>query len=122
MSSVTMHWAVHAIGRNDRRHTYLALGVTLLFGVAFLNSMGFLFAQLGVGVADSAYGVVTYALLGTMTALAVAAMLFVTLMGFRALGGQFSARDHEGLAAAALAWHAMVVGFFFVNAIVIWVK
>ena len=122
MSMVTMQWAVHAVSRNDRRHVYLALGTTLLFGVAFLNSMGFLFAQLGVGVADSAYAVLTYALLGTMTAFAIAAIVFVLLMGFRALGGQFSPRDHEGLVAAALAWHSMVVAFFFVNAIVIWVK
>ena len=32
MSVVTMQWAVYSITRDDRGHTYLALGVTLLLG------------------------------------------------------------------------------------------
>jgi cytochrome c oxidase subunit 3 len=122
MSSITIQWAVQAVNRDDRRHTYLALAITIVFGIAFLNSMAFLFANLGVGVGDSAYGVVTYSLLGTMTAIAIAVVVFAALMWFRALGGQFTPRHHEGIVAAAIAWHFMVVAFFFVNAIVIWFK
>ena len=34
MSAVTMQWAVYAIARDDRYHTYMALGVTLLIAAA----------------------------------------------------------------------------------------
>jgi heme/copper-type cytochrome/quinol oxidase subunit 3 len=36
-------------------------------------------------------------------------MIFVGLMAFRALGGQQTSRQHDGISAAALFWHAMVV-------------
>jgi hypothetical protein len=32
MSVVTMAWAVQAIGNDDRKNAYIALGITLLFG------------------------------------------------------------------------------------------
>jgi cytochrome c oxidase subunit III len=38
----------------------------------------------------------------------VSAMVFVILMGFRALAGSFTSRQHDGIAAAALYWHVMV--------------
>jgi cytochrome c oxidase subunit 3 len=41
----------------------------------------------------------------------VLAMLFVALMALRALGGQFTARQHDGITAAAVYWHAMVAVF-----------
>jgi hypothetical protein len=33
-------------------------------------------------------------------------------MSFRALGGQYTSRQHDGISAAALAWHAQVAIFF----------
>ena len=41
----------------------------------------------------------------------VVAMGFLALMSFRALAGQYSAKDHEGLTAAAMFWHAAVVAY-----------
>jgi heme/copper-type cytochrome/quinol oxidase subunit 3 len=41
----------------------------------------------------------------------ILAMLFVALMGLRALGGQFTARQHDGITAAAVYWYAMVAVF-----------
>ena len=38
-------------------------------------------------------------------------MIFTSLMAFRALGGQFSSRQSDGLSAAALFWHAQVLVF-----------
>ena len=35
-------------------------------------------------------------------------MIFVGLMAFRALAGQFSSRHADGIASAALFWHATV--------------
>src|SRR4051812_9061369 len=37
LSSITMQWVVDAVGHNDRPHSFLALGITVLFGAAYLN-------------------------------------------------------------------------------------
>jgi heme/copper-type cytochrome/quinol oxidase subunit 3 len=122
MAMVTMQWAVHAMGRNDRQNSYVALGLTFVLGIAYINALVFYISQLGVGVADTTYGVLTYGILGSHLALTIAALVYVALMSFRALGGQFSARDREGLAAAAMFWHFTVLVFLFVLATVVWTK
>ena len=107
MSVVTMQWAVYSINRDDRGHTYLALGVTLLLGAAFLNQSTFLYSQVEMELAQPE-GPLFYAVTGTHFAMVIAAMVFIVLMGFRALGGQFSSRQPDGIAAAAVFWDAMV--------------
>ena len=44
----------------------------------------------------------------------IVAMIFVALMGFRALVGQFTSRQHDGITAAAMFWHASVVVYLFI--------
>src|SRR6476660_5109550 len=41
LSVVTMRWAVYAVTENDRQHAYLALALTILFGVCFINMTSF---------------------------------------------------------------------------------
>src|SRR5690349_10813437 len=38
MAGVTMAWAVYALRNDDRPHAYVAVAVTLVLGIAFLNS------------------------------------------------------------------------------------
>jgi heme/copper-type cytochrome/quinol oxidase subunit 3 len=110
MSAVTMQWAVWSIDRDDRGHTYMALGVTLLFGAAYLNQASFLFGQIEMTMGQLE-GPLFYATTGTHVAMVIGAMIFVVLMGFRALGGQFSSRQPDGIGAAAVFWHATVASF-----------
>lgn len=105
MSVVTMQWAVYAITRDDRAHAYLALGLTLLLGAAFVNQSTFLFKQSAV-LLDSKEGPLFYAVTGGSLAMVVAGMIFIALMAFRALGGQFSSRQPDGISAAAVFWYA----------------
>ena len=58
--------------------------------------------------------VLVYTITGAHLVMLVAAMIFVVLMAFRALGGQFTSRQHDGMSAAALFWHAKVVVFVFI--------
>src|SRR5687768_8662412 len=37
MSVVTIHWAVYAIGNDDRQNAYVALGLTAFLGLAYAN-------------------------------------------------------------------------------------
>lgn len=108
MSSVMIQWAVHSIARDDRGHAYLALGITSLMGLAFLNQTWFLYTQTGIRLAADKEGAVFYALTGTHLAMVACAVIFVALMSIRALGGSFSSRYPDGLSAAALFWHVTV--------------
>ena len=107
VSSVMMQWAVYAIARNYRSHAYLALGVTVLTGLAFVNQSLFLFKQMGLKM-SAQEGPYFYALAGGHVALVCIGIVFIFLMTFRALGGQFSSRYPDGLSAAAIYWHTMV--------------
>jgi cytochrome c oxidase subunit 3 len=109
MSAVTVTWAVWALRRNDRPHAYLALGLTLLLGVAFVNSTVYLYQQLALPLTASATGAMLYVVTGAHLVMVAVGMVFVAVMGFQSLGGQLTGRDAEGMSAAALYWHVTVV-------------
>jgi cytochrome c oxidase subunit 3 len=107
ISMVTMQWAVESIKNDDRTNTYLALGTTLLLASAYIVEMGYLYELINADV-STVPGVLIYAISGAHIAMAISAMVFVILMGFRALAGEFTSRQHDGIAAAAIYWHSMV--------------
>lgn len=107
MSVVTMQWAVWSICRDDRYHTYLALGVTLLLGIAFVNQSTFLLKEAGISITQPE-GPLFYAVTLGHLAMVVAGLIFILLMAFRALGGQYSSRQPDGIGAAAVFWYAGV--------------
>lgn len=104
MSAVTAAWAVYALRNDDRAHAYVALAVTLLFGVAFITDTAYLWQQMNLGIRDSLAAVLIYAITGGHVAMTVGGMLFLAVMGFRALGGQLTGRQAEGMYAAVLFW------------------
>jgi len=108
MSVFTMQWAVAAIAKNDRVNAYLALGLTLMLGVATIIMTTYLWTLMKLDIASGLQGVLIYTITGAHIVMLVVAMLFVALMALRALGGQFTARQHDGITAAALYWYAMV--------------
>jgi heme/copper-type cytochrome/quinol oxidase subunit 3 len=105
LGCVTMQWAVDAIGHDDRRHTWMAFGATLVVGAFHLVGTGFLYSQVGMAV-SSTQGALFYAVTGAHLAMVGVAMVFAALMAFRTLGGRYSAKDREGVVAAALFWYA----------------
>ena len=105
---ITMQWAVDAIGHNDRRHTWLAFGATLVVGAFHIVGMAYLYSQIGMAVATT-QGALFYAVTGAHVVMVGAAMLFAAVMAFRTLGGRYSAKDREGVVAACLFWYATTV-------------
>ena len=105
---MSVAWAVWALRRDDRPHAYLALGLTLLLGVAFINSTVYLYQQLGLPLTASATGGLLYIVTGTHLVMVVVGLVFVAVMGFQSLGGQLTGRDAEGMSAAALYWYVTV--------------
>lgn len=107
MSAITMQWAVWAISRDDRYHAYMALGLTLLLGIAFVNQTTFLWKMAEVTM-EQPEGPLFYAVTVGHFAMVIAGLIFITLMAFRALGGQFSSRQPDGIGAAAIFWYACI--------------
>ena len=108
MSCVTMQWAVSAIARNDRVNSYLALGITTVFGFATIVMTSYLYTLMGADIDANPQSVLIYTITGLHLVMVVLALIFIGLMSFRALAGQFTARQHDGVTAAALFWYAMV--------------
>ena len=98
-----------ALRRDDRAHAYLALGLTLLLGVAFINSTVYLYQQLGAAAhrlghrrrcsTSSPAPTSSWSSSGSCSSWSWA---------FQALGGQLTGRDAEGMTAAALYWYVTV--------------
>ncbi len=108
MSAITAAWAVYALRNDDRVHALFALGLTMLLGVAAIVDTAYLWQGLGVGVADSKPSMLIFAISGSYVAMIGCGLLYLLVMGFRALGGQLTGRDAEGLAAAALFWFVTI--------------
>jgi heme/copper-type cytochrome/quinol oxidase subunit 3 len=113
MSLVTVQWAVHAGKRSDRGHAYFAIALTVLLGIAHVVQIGYLWTQWGLPLngEPTLQAVLLFTILGLHVAMVAAALVFLTLMFLRSLGGQFTGRDVEGLSAAALYWYVTVAIF-----------
>ena len=108
MSADTAAWAVWALRRHDRNHALLALAVTELLGVAFIVGTVFNWQQLGLGIGDSTQALLIYTITGAHVAMIGAGLLFMLVMGFRAVGGQLTGRAAEGLSAAVVYWYVTI--------------
>lgn len=114
MSLVTVQWAVWSGGRRDRAHAYLALGLTVVLGIAHVVQLAYLWTQWELplnGSEVTAQAVLLFTVLGMHVAMVAGALIFLSLMLLRSLGGQFTGRDVEGLSAAALYWYVTVALF-----------
>lgn len=109
MSVVTMQWAVQAIANNDRINAYLALAMTIFFGFSTVVMTWYLYTLIKFDISANSQSVLVYTITGLHLMLLVVAMLFIALMAFRALAGNFDSRQHDGITAAALFWYAMVL-------------
>lgn len=105
MSAVTASAAGYSLRRGDRPHAYLSLGTTLMFGVAFVTGTVYVWEQLGVGIEGEAPAVLIFTITGAHVAMVAAGMLYLLVMGFRALGGQLTGRAAEGYNAAVVFWY-----------------
>ncbi len=113
ISVAVMQWAVYSIARDDRPHALLAIGATLALGAMVLVQYGWQYVQMGLVADESTAAVLIYALSGSHLVMVLVAMVFVALTGFRALAGQYSSAQTDGIVAASLFWYAVVFIYFF---------
>ncbi len=108
LSILIMVWAVGSIGRDDRPNTYIALGLVLVMGVAYIAQTAFLLSLMDLGAADDSKAPLIYAVIGTHLAIVGAAMLYVGVIALRTLAGNYGSKDREGVYGAALFWYVTV--------------
>lgn len=109
ISAFTISWAVQAVKADDRRHAYIALGLTLLMGAAIMNQAVFAVNDFGQPIDRNIASLMLYVLYGSFIAALAGAMGFVLLMGLRAIAGQFDSKNADGIQAAALYWYSIVL-------------
>ncbi len=104
-SSVTMQWAVRAIGRGQLATMRLALRLTLLMGSTFIVIQGYEFATNGFGLTDGTFGSTFYTLTGFHGAHVLAGLGIMAIVATRARRGLVSAEHHTVVEAASYYWH-----------------
>jgi heme/copper-type cytochrome/quinol oxidase subunit 3 len=108
LSIFTIQWAVQAINNDDRANTYVALGLSGLFGAAVFNQLWFIINDTGFALSADTAQFLFFLVNGTFVVFLIAAVVFVLLTFLRALIGQFGPRRAESVAAAAFYWNTVV--------------
>lgn len=111
MSMFTVQWAVYSIARDQRGYAYLASGISIMLGLAFINQTWFLYTQVELAM-DAVEAPLFYATTGAHLAMLGAAILALGLNALRSLVGAMSSRRPDGFSAAAIYWHVMA-GLYF---------
>lgn len=109
ISAFTVAWVVQAIRNDDRRNAYVAIALTLLMGAAVINQMVFGVFDFGRAVDDSTPALLLFVIYGSYIVFLASAMVFLLLMGLRAVAGQFNSTNADGIEAAAIYWFATVL-------------
>ncbi len=102
-------WAVYSGSRGDRAHAGLALGVTGLLAIAFINAQAFVYVDMAVVIKDDYYGALFYAMTGTMLALVVGGLIYTSVAAFKSLGGRLD--QAEVLTSHALYWYFVAIAY-----------
>ena len=109
ISSFTAQFAVWAIRRGDRTAFIRNLSVTVVIGVIFLIMQAIDYGLLGaegISLAGSGtFGTTYFTLTGFHGAHVFGGVIMLSVMLYRGVAGQFSARHHDAVEAASLYWH-----------------
>ena len=106
---VFAQWAVYSAKREDRPHTGLALGLTGVIGLMFINAQAYIYSQMNLAANSGTYAVLFYGLTGALMAAAIGGVVFSAVTAFRYLGGRVT--DREVVSAHALYWYTLSGAF-----------
>ena len=104
LSAVTALWAVYSVRNDDNANAYIAIGLTILFGLSQIAQTFFLLSLMELELASEEKAVWLYSIIGSQIALMMMAILYLALTGLRTLGGSYSSKDYEGMASATFFW------------------
>jgi len=119
MSAVTVEWACYAVKRDDPAQATWGLGLTLGFGLAFLDLLWFLGRTVHFGPGDTKVGpfaVAFFALIVAAGAVAVLGLGALAMAMARTLGRQMTSSHGELVRAVAWYWDFVVLAWIAVYA------
>ena len=105
ISSFTCQLGVAAIRRNDRTGYIRAISLTLVLGILFLVGQAYDYMTLGFGLGDGVFGTTFYTLTGFHGAHVFGGVIMLSVILYRGMAGQFSARHHDAVEATSIYWH-----------------
>lgn len=119
LSIPAMAWAQQAIRNDDRQSVWVSFGIVLLLAAAFINAESFILRTLNVstdpdtplGIGQSNVALLIFVIVGVHLVIIGAAMAWILVTGFRALGGRLDRTDRDGVDAVALFWYVAVALF-----------
>ena len=108
ISSFTCQIAVWSIRRGDRVRFIRAMAVTVVLGITFLIMQAVDYLVLGsegLTLSSGTFGTTYYTLTGFHGAHVFGGVVMLSVILYRGMAGQFSARHHDAVEAASLYWH-----------------
>jgi cytochrome c oxidase subunit III len=108
VSSFTCQLGIWAIRRNDRTGFIRNIGVTVVLGVLFLIMQGMdytILAGEGLSLDAGPFGTTYFTLTGFHGAHVLGGVVMLSVVLYRGMAGQFSARHHDAVEATSLYWH-----------------
>ena len=108
LSSVTCQVAVWAIRRDDRVGFLRNMTVTVVLGIVFLVMQVTdytILGQEGLTLASGTYGTTYYTLTGFHGAHVLGGVIMLSVVLYRGMAGQFSAKHYDAIEGASLYWH-----------------
>lgn len=107
-SGVTVHYATVAL-RKDKREGltgFITLtALTIILGTVFMLGQAYEYSQLEFGIKDGIFASLFFTLTGFHGAHVLGGLGMLTFIFVRALGGDFSSRNHLGVEATVAYWH-----------------
>ena len=108
LSSFSCQIGVWAIRRDDRTGFLRAMAVTVVLGTVFLLLQAtdyVILGQEGLTLASGTYGTTYYTLTGFHGAHVFGGVIMLSVVLYRGMVGQFSAKHYDAVEGASLYWH-----------------
>ena len=108
ISAVMIGYAVRAIKRDNRRGLLIGVVGAAVLGIVFMGIQSAEFVKIGFNAQTSAYGSMFVGLLVLHVIRVFAGVALILIVLVRTLLGQFSARRHLLVQAAAMYWYFII--------------
>jgi cytochrome c oxidase subunit III len=104
-SSLTMHWSLESVKRENRWGLKAGILTTFLLGTTFLFIQINEYVHVGFAPSDHAQGSIFYGLTGLHGAHVFIGLTLLAMVTVRAFRGHFSPEQHRGVEVPGIYWH-----------------
>jgi heme/copper-type cytochrome/quinol oxidase subunit 3 len=115
-SGVTCHFALEAMAHDNRRRFFTLQIATIILGLGFEGGQLYEFISAfgrGLNLTANTFASAFFTMTGFHGLHVLGGLVLLTLILYRAARGQFSSRNHVGVAAVTLYWHFVDVVWIF---------